>query len=187
MTSYFKTTLIIITVFLPLSIFGQKITPPEGSSTRNIKDIYKYVQSKINRNQYYLNEYKTNSKSLPWVKGAKYQSTQQYYYSFVGDNTPVLRLVVVMSKVDDKNYYTEFLFDLDGNVSFCHEKQNDEGRYKYRNFEAYYENNLCINLFLDDEIINPEDTSHTTKLNLLMAQANFYARRFKEDMKQYEY
>jgi hypothetical protein len=157
----------------------------EPSTTRYIKDIYQYVQEKINRNQYYINEFKVNTHNLPWLELNKFQSTQQYYYSFVGDDTPVLRLVTLISKVNDKNYYTEYLYDNDGKLIFCYEKQNDHAAFPYREFRAYFENGLCINLLLDKEIIEAKNTSpYKTRLDSFQSRGRYFAQKFFVDMKE---
>jgi hypothetical protein len=157
----------------------------EPSTTRYIKDIYQYVQEKINRNQYYINEFKVNTNNLPWLELSKYQSTQQYYYSFVGDDTPVLRLVTLVSRVNDKNYYTEYLYDNDGRLIFCYEKQNDQATFPYREFRAYFENGLCINLILDKEIIEAKNTSpYKTRLDSFQLSGKYFAQKFFADMKE---
>ncbi|MCU0447194.1 MAG: hypothetical protein MUE85_20045 [Microscillaceae bacterium] len=157
----------------------------EPSTTRYIKDIYQYVQDKINRNQYYINESRVNTTNLPWLELSKFQSTQQYFYSFVGDDTPVLRLVTIVAKVNDKNYYAEYLFDNDGKLIFCYEKQNDSATYPYREFRAYFENGLCINLLLDKEIIEAKNTSpYRTRLEVFQSTGKFYAQKFFADMKE---
>lgn len=156
----------------------------EPSTTRYIKDIYQYVQEKISRNQYYLNEFKMNTANLPWVNNKPFQSTQQYHYSFVGDNSAVLRLVIVITKVAEKNYYTEYLYENSGKLVFCFEKQNDTETHSYRELSAYFENNLCINLLIDKEIIDAKKGlgNHATKIKKLFESGKFYAERFQTDM-----
>lgn len=155
----------------------------ESSSTRYIKDIYEYVHDKIESNQYYLNEFKINSNNLPWINSRSYQNTQQYYYSFVGDATPVLRFVSCLTKIAEKNYYTEFLYDIDGNLVFYYEKQNDRQKYSYEEFRAFFENKKCINIVLNSTLIDETEISkHNTKLETILQAGMLYSARFLKDM-----
>lgn len=170
--------------FLLLSITS-KITAQESSlegSTRNIKDIYEYVLEQIRQNRYYLNEFKINSGNRTWANQKRFYINQQYYYSFIGDDTPVLRMVRVDRKNGEDNYYQEYLYDNLGKLIFCYERQNDRGQYNYRELAAYYEQDLCINLYLDQELIEASQTEHAPKTTLIAELGKFYAYRFQEDM-----
>lgn len=160
-------------------------TAQESSSTRSIKDIYRYVKGKVHKQQYYLNEFKINSGKLLWANDQAFNSTHQYYYSFLGEATPILRMVNVISKVADKNYYAEFLYGNKGELIYCYEKQNDSDNLSYGELHAYFEGGLCVNLLIDQSIIDAEDTRYNQKLKDLLNAGAFYAERFKEDMKEF--
>ncbi|NJL13178.1 MAG: hypothetical protein HC913_09385, partial [Microscillaceae bacterium] len=142
-------------LFFGLAFSSQGQTLAQGpSSTRYIRDIYEYVQEKIHKQQYYINEFKVNANNLPWANQETFHRSQQYHYSFVGDDTPILRMVTVITKMAEKNYYTEYLFDNDGQLIFCFDKQNDVGQYNFRELHAYFEQGLCVNLMIDRNIID---------------------------------
>ncbi len=157
-------------------------TAQENSSTRSIKDIYRYVKGKVHKQQYYLNEFKINSGKLLWANEQVFNSTHQYYYSFLGEATPILRMVNVISKVADKNYYVEFLYDNRGELIYCYEKQNDAENVSFGELHAYFEAGLCVNLLIDQVIIDAQDTRYNQKLTELLRAGSFYAERFQEDM-----
>lgn len=181
--TYWAACLLLIGVILPDKAKAQTEDELISGKTRSIKDTYAYVQLKINRNQYYLNEYKVNSQNIRWKNDEIYQVTQQYYYSFKGKNIASLRLVKVLSRIGDKHYQQEYLYDLDGKLAFCYEKQNDENRYPYREFYAYFDQGKCINIKVDDEIIGVEGTPpYEAKMSEIRANADIYGQRFKEDM-----
>jgi hypothetical protein len=167
------------------SLWAQKEYVREPSTTRYIKDIYQYVQEKIARNQYYINELKLNPSNLPWLASQNYQSTQQYFYSFVGDDSPSLRLVTIVSKINQINYYYEYLYDNDGKMVFCYEKQSDTKALPYRELKAYFHNNLCINLLLDQEIIEANKTApYKARLDAILNEGKLYFQKFLADMKE---
>jgi hypothetical protein len=137
---------------------GTKRPTREPSTTRYLKDLYQYVKDKVRRNQYYMNEYVINAQSLPWKdKTMKHQSFL-FYYSYSGDKKPILRLAVCVQKQDKIEKRTEFMFDQDGNVSYCYEKQNDTNL-AYRELQIFYEKGLCINLMVDKEILDIKDSA----------------------------
>lgn len=158
------------------------VLPVGRSITRSIRDIYEYVSIKIQRNSYYLNEFIINSGTLSWINENNYKNVQRFYYSYIGDNTPVLRLVTVDLSQKEKKYYLEFLYNNRGELIFCREIQNDSQQYSYRQLEAFFDKGLCINLFLDKKLIDAEDAQYNTKLGLINEQGVFYANRFNEDM-----
>lgn len=153
------------------------------SETRNIRDLYDYVKYKIERNQYYLNEFKINSDDLLWSDGKPYQYLLQFFYSFAGDNSPLLRLATVVKKDGPINYYYEFLYDNKGELAYVFEKQNQADSFPYRELRAYYANAICINLYQGEEIIDLESTDFP-KIRELMEDGQYYARRFQKDMQE---
>jgi hypothetical protein len=157
----------------------------ESSSTRSTKDIYRYVKGKVYKQQYYLNEFKINSGNLLWANNQVFNSTHQYYYSFLGEATPILRMVTVISKVADKNYYAEFLYGNQGDLIYCYEKQNDRDSFDFEELHAYFEAGLCVNLLIDQAIIDVKNTSYNEKLKTLQSVGSFYSERFQEDMKEF--
>lgn len=157
----------------------------ENSATRSIKDIYRYVKGKVFKQQYYLNEFKINSGNLLWANQQVFNSTHQYYYSFLGEATPILRMVTTVSKVADKHYYAEFLYGNQGELIYCYEKQNDREQNAFEELHAYFENGLCINLMIDKTIVDYKDTGYNAKIEALQAAGKFYAQRFLEDMKEF--
>ena len=181
-----KFLILILFIFFGITMAYSQEFVREPSKTRYIKDIYQYVQEKISRNQYYVNEFRMNVGNLLWSNSKAFQSTQQYHYSFVGDDSPVLRLVIVVSKVAGKNYYSEYLYDNNTKLVYAFEKQNDSETYSYREIHAYFEEDLCINLLVDKEIIDAKKGlgQHTLKVNSFQEIGKFYSERFKEDMQE---
>ncbi len=157
----------------------------EHNTTRSIKDIYRYVKGKVFKQQYYLNEFKINSGNLLWANQQVFNSTHQYYYSFLGEATPILRMVTTISKIADKHYYAEFLYGNEGELLYCYEKQNDKDSNGFEELHAYFENGLCINLMIDQTIVDYNDTRFNAKLDALQAAGKFYGQRFLEDMKEF--
>ena len=157
----------------------------ESSATRSTKDLYEYVQQKIKSNQYYLNEFKINPSNIPWMNTKSYQNTQQYYYSFVGDATPILRFVSSYTKIAGKNYYSEYLYDIDGNLAFYFEKQNDRQKYPYEEFGAFFDNNKCVNIIINQELIDETQIpNYTNKLENILGTASIHSSRFIKDMQE---
>ena len=154
----------------------------EPSSTRYIKDFYEYVSGNIKRNQYYVNEIRLNSNRLLWSDNKIFHIIEKFHYSYGGDHVPSLRMIT-LSETDNKiNYYYEFLYDTDGKLIYCFEKQNDTNTFTYREFKVYYEKSLCINLVLDKEIIDSNDISHNDKINRIYEEGTIMSIKFKEVM-----
>lgn len=165
---------------LPYLSEAQKI-PREPSTTRHLKDSYLYIKDKAKKNQYYLNEFMVNSNALFWNDNVIRQKSYLYYYTFLGDNTPFLRLAVVIEKTNDTEIRTEFMYDQDGNLGYCIEKQNDKNL-AYREFHVFYEKELCINLMLDKDIIDPKDTPpHQSKIDNLKKVGKVVFKKFSQD------
>lgn len=159
------------------------VEPPVGRSiTRSIRDIHEYVSTKIQRNSYYLNEFIINSGTLTWVNDKNYKNIQRFYYSYVANNDPVLRLVTVDLSQKEIKYYVEFLYNNRGDLIFCREFQNDRAKYPYRKLEAFFDKQICINLFLDEKLIDAEQVEYASKIKLIYKQGVFYGKRFLEDM-----
>ncbi|NJO01167.1 MAG: hypothetical protein HC880_05220 [Bacteroidia bacterium] len=180
LTIFYQIILLTIALGLSSTLNAQETR----STTKSIKDIYEYVKYKINRNSYYLNEFKINVGGLLWTNEKLYQNSQQYYYSFVGDDTPVLRMVIVNTKIAQVNYYEEYLYHNDGSLIFCYKKQKDSETENARELKAYYEDNLCINLILNDEIIDAKDATYNDELDEIKDFGVFFAQRFIKDMKE---
>lgn len=137
----------------------------EPSTTRYLKDLYQYVKDKARRNQYYMNEFSVNTHSLAWKDNKVKHKAYIFYYSFSGDNKPLLRLAVLVQKQDKTETRYEFMYDNEGNVAFCFEKQNDDA-FPYRECQVFYEKGLCINLILDKEVIDQKATEpYQDKIN----------------------
>ncbi len=175
-------TLIFLLGLIPISSKAQDSSLAH-SETRNIRDLYDYVKYKIERNQYYLNEFKINSDDLLWSDGKPYQYILQYFYSFAGDNTPLLRLATVVKKDGPLNYYFEFLYNNKGELAYVFEKQNQAESFPYRELRAYFTDDLCINLYQGDELIDLEKTNFP-KIRELLEDGRYYARRFEKDMQE---
>jgi hypothetical protein len=169
--------------FTLLNTAAQETFVREPSATRYIKDLYQYVREKINRNQYYVNEFKINSSNLKWADEQHFQTFTRHFYSFVGDDSPVLRLVMLTTKVGDKHYYSEFAYDNDGSLVYAYEKQNDTLTYAYREIHVYLDRDLCLNLILDQEVIDVKNTApYTDKIKILTNSGKYHAQRFAKDM-----
>ncbi|NJL14901.1 MAG: hypothetical protein HC913_19140 [Microscillaceae bacterium] len=50
---------------------------------------------------------------------------------------------------------------------------------------AYFEQGLCVNLMIDRNIIDAKDSRFNDKLGEIKNNADFYARRFQEDMRDF--
>lgn len=168
--------LLLYAVF-PILLYAQK-SINESNSTRSIRDLYEYVQDKISRNQYYVNEYKINSSNLKWVDTEDFQLTQSYYYSYSGDDQAALRYIVVESRKKKVSYLREFLYDMEGKLVLALEKQNDNGQLPYREITSFYEKGLCINLIVDKNLIDSKEKGYDNKLKELLELGTYYAEKF---------
>jgi hypothetical protein len=163
--------------------YAQKTQRPvrEPSTTRYLKDLYQYVKDKARRNQYYMNEFSVNTHSLAWKDNKVKHKAYIFYYSFSGDNKPLLRLAVFIHKQDKIDTRYEFMYDNDGNVAFCLEKQNNE-TFPYRECQVFYEKGLCINLILDKEVIDQKATEpYQEKIDRFKSIGNSVYAQFFQD------
>ena len=97
--------------FMAFFLIATPLLAQKESKINYIADLYQYMRNKIERSEYYLNEYKVNSGSLEWSDLGNFIRTEKYYYSYTGDSKPALRLIKIITKVDDKRYYTEYMYD----------------------------------------------------------------------------
>ncbi len=174
----------LLLLYLPTLLQAQTPKPKiprEPSTTRYLKDMYLYVKDKARKNQYYINEFSVNTHALLWKDNSTSQKSYIFYYSFLGDDTPLLRLAVLTEKQGDTEIRTEFLYDQDGNMGLCFEKQNLE-KLAYREMTVFYEKDLCINLILDKEVIDPRNSKpHQAKVEKFKKLAKEVYQKFTQD------
>lgn len=179
--------------FSPLFAQNPKRFP---SVTRNIEDFYRYVSEKIKHNQYYINEWTYNQfKQTWWDKTANYGS-ESYYYSFLGENEPVIRLASMQilkdtfanTKENNKNekqpYYYEFLYNQEGHLSLVVERQKDEKNLPYREMKVFFDKRKCINIFLDKDIIPHNNTGYNEKIGVLQKLGEEYYQKFQTQVQE---
>jgi hypothetical protein len=123
-----------------------------------------------------------NSAQIPWADAKPYHNVYRYYYSFVGDNSPSLRLITRLTKTAEINYYVEFLYDTDGKMIYFYEKQNDQSKFTYREFKAFFEKDLCVNIMVDKEVIDIKDQQYNPKVNGIKILGGQLVQRFMNDM-----
>jgi|GEM_PF-2453580 len=181
------TTKLLFYLFFSSSLLvlkGQaQITRPvrEPSTTRNLKDTYLYVKEKVRRNQFYMNEFIVNTHSLTWRDKLLIHSTYIFYYSFLGDDTPLLRFAVLIKKEGEIKTHTEFMYDQDGHLGYCIENQNDTAR-AYKELHVFYEKERCINVIANKEVIHVKDTTpYQTHIARLQAVGKEVYKKFFAD------
>ncbi len=126
------------------------ITPgmAQNKRVRYIQDLYYYVQNKISKEQYYLNEYRLNSTGKKLPQKGEYKKLERYFYSFSGKSQPTIRTINIKSEDGTQTQYQEFLYDLDGQLIFYYENQNDPQK-KYRDLSVYFHKGEVIHIIQD--------------------------------------
>jgi len=157
----------------------------QNKRVRYIQDLYYYVQNKISKEQYYLNEYQLNStgKKLP-TKG-DYKRLERYFYSFSGKSQPTIRTITIKTEDGTQTQYEEFLYDLDGQLIFYYENQNDPKK-KYRKLSVYFQKGEVIHIIQNK---TPVKLSEASVSEVLLKDAwkkgERYHKKFDEQIKAY--
>lgn len=180
MKTYFRFLYFLGLIFfsLHISVLAQERPKRFPSITRNIEDMYRYVSEKVKQNQYYVNEWSYNHFRQPNSDKTIKYGTECYYYSFLGENEPILRLITVQILREQVLYYYEFLFTQEGHLCLVLERQKDEKNISYRNMKIFFDKRKCINLFLDKDIIPHTNTGYNEKVGILQKLGEEYYQKF---------
>jgi hypothetical protein len=171
-----KVVLLASYLFFHTNAFAQK------EKVRNIFSQYIEVQSKIAAKKLYINEFRLNANSLSWNQGLKYQKTETYYYALSHEQKSVLQCLKVRVDSTDYTYTIEYLFDHQGNLLLCQERQNNP-QYHYQQLTVYFEKNDMIQLEEDKVIIQSSSIFHSEKIKYILATAQVYWQKFQEVMR----
>lgn len=143
----------------------------QQDKVRYISDLYDYVKYKIEDNAYQTlvmeNTESTNG------------GREVFYYSFAGDDTPILRLII--TKSTDGKLYKEYLYDNDGNMIFYIEKG---GSTAYQQLKVYFEKgNKLIEIWQDNKSFHSIIIEESKHIKAVLSEAESYAVIFAEKMK----
>ncbi len=101
--------------------------PPQGppsaggaadAQVESINRLNNKVNERLAKGELYNHRINLNSSQGVWPGLSSYTETVNYYFTIDGPKVS-LKKVIVLSKIADRQSYTDFLFDAKGNVSYC--------------------------------------------------------------------
>lgn len=175
-----KHNLIVITF---LTIFGLTCQA-QNKDIAHILDYYFYINDQISLEKYWVNEMKFNALAKE-INSSRYHVTERYFYNFRGDGEPLLRSVTLKASDSIITYYSEYIFDLDGEFVLYVELQNDEEKYNYRRLRVFFKEEELLEWQVgkehDDIVENKPDKQ---KVNKLLLKAAALKEKFEQQMEE---
>ncbi|OJJ23681.1 hypothetical protein BKI52_04830 [marine bacterium AO1-C] len=170
---------------LGLGLFNLTPGLAQNKRVRYIQDLYFYVKNKIAKEQYYLNEYQLNSTGKKLPQKGEYKRLERFFYSFSGKSQPTIRTITIKTEEGSKKQYEEFLYDLDGQLIFYYESQNNPEK-KYRELSIYFHKGEVIHIIQNKTPVKPEEASVSeTVLKAAWKKGERYHKKFDEQIKAY--
>ena len=157
----------------------------QNKRVRYIQDLYYYIQNKISKEEYYLNEYQLNSTGKTLPQKGNYKRLERYFYSFSGKSQPTIRTITIKTEEKGRTRYEEFLYDLDGQLIFYYENQNNPKK-KYRDLSIYYQKGQVIHLIKDKKPVAGEEIVQSEPmLKNPWKKGENYHKKFDKQIKAY--
>ncbi len=169
----------LLTLFI---LLNRGDTFSQDKTVKYIQDFHEYMINQRVTEDYHVNEYKLNSENNNFPDEVRYTRLERYFYSYKGGAEPSLRTILIKSEKQDLKYNQEFLFDLDGNLMFFFEGQNDNQKFDYRTFELYFDKGTII--YCKEGEINVEKAmlkkNHLDKGRIVLEEAQHYLKKFTD-------
>lgn len=143
-----------------------------------INDMVEYVKENIKGNEYDLFTGEGSGKlSIPALNTLKGNET--FYYSYVGLEEPVLRMVVVKGENEKQKYYAEYLYDNERNLIYFFEENKTDKASAFTKMKTYFEKeDQLIEMWQDDKVYNSIMIQESKKIKSILQDSKTYLELF---------
>lgn len=151
----------------------------QRSKVSYIADEYLSIKEKIQNDELESSTFQLNMGNHSWNSTLGYKRIETYHYKIFNDRKSVLKFLEVTVDSTSNQYYIEYLYDNEGNLIYCSEKQK-RPRYHYQELKTYFKDDQLIQLSEDNVIIQSSTIFHSKKVKYLRESARYYWEKFQD-------
>lgn len=166
-----------------LILFGCNFLASGQEEIKKIDATYQYVMKNIEKREYLLNEYKINATRFALHQPEYFQYFEKYFYMFdkrpESLKKPIIQAVITRNEKEGTVYYKEFIFDIDGNISFYFEQQMPNGAMTpIKKIKLYIFENKIVKWLQGDVEITDKTEFPSAKSKEVLDNAIKYKEKF---------
>ena len=179
-----------VIIFLHIFIIP-KITFAQSNSVQKIDQMTGYVESKITDNEYYLNEYKINSKRYSLHQPGYFQYFERYYYTQDKrpnkDRSILLKAVVTVREKEEVIYMRKFIYDDDSNLIYYIERKSRVSTAPDNEVRIYFDQEKLIKYMINNQDEIGLATVPQNHISTVINESSRYLKKFKEQMQEIQF
>ncbi|TAE73734.1 MAG: hypothetical protein EAZ85_06295 [Bacteroidetes bacterium] len=152
-----------------------------------IEKEYRYTLNKIEKGNFFLNEYRINANRFALDEPDYFQNFEKYYYTLDKregkNNKPILKAIILRKEKNKVNYYYEYFFDNNSEFIFYSEqKQSETSLVAQDKIKFFFQKEIVLKWFKNESEMKDKSEDPQNKVDKILKDVKKMKKKFDADV-----